>query len=539
MAVRARRSAIDRQGLLEAERSRLAISPHGRLRLAVGYPSTYHVAQSSLAFQWVTEMASLLPDVGVERFYADPDLADGCARTFEQQRPLAHLDVLAWSCSFEPDAVNILHTLSVAGIPLRREQRRSSDPLLVLGGPLALINPLPLAPVIDVFCLGPAETLLPQLVACIVSCCDRPELLETLAERDGFFVPALHLDHRGRPLQRLRRVRRQAPGGAGTAGAVPASHVVTPFTEYPNRALIEISEGCPERCRFCWIGHTAGRFRSHPAAAVLGRIEELSALTDRIGLVATAVGDYPELARVLAFCQDHGLQASVSSLRIPAMQPEVLQLLAATGARSVTIAPEAGNETLRARLGKRISDEQILHAVETAQRNGLEGLKLYFLLGLPGETAADISSIAELVRRVRGIMDRWGRDRGRLANLHVGVNLLVPKPYTPLHRETMIALGEAKQRFQHLRKELRGLANLRLDAPAPRDAQWQAFLARAGVEAFPLLEAAASGTALSQLLAHHRDTIDGVIRERRHSPVPWHFISGPPPVPAGADGTLL
>jgi radical SAM superfamily enzyme YgiQ (UPF0313 family) len=510
----------DRASLLAAERSRIELPRHGRLRIGIGYPNSYHVAQSSLAFQWVTELAGQIDEVGVERFYADPALA---GTTMESRRPISDLDLLAWSCSFEPDAVGLLQTLTRAGIPWRSQERSHRFPLLVLGGAVASINPLPLSPAIDVFCLGPAELLLPLLLQKMLAQPDRDLLLEDLAGLDGFFVPRHHLDRQGRPCRRLRRLQLRDP-----AAAVPASHLVTPHTEYSGRALVEISRGCPEHCRFCWISYSSGRFHPHPTAAIAERIDQLAALSNRIGLVATAVGDHPQLAEFLELCRQRMLDVSVSSLRIPAMVAEVLKPLAESGARSVTIAPEAGNDQLRAAIGKPISNQQVLAAAVTAQECGIEGLKLYFLIGLPGETDDDLLSIAGLIGQVREIMDRFGRQRGRLATLHVGINILVPKPYTPLHRQLMIDTGEARRRLTIIKKGLRKLNNLRLDPPAIREAQWQGFLSRAGTEAFPLIEGAASGIRLSRLLADHRDAVDRIIRRPCEGGPPWHFITTAP-----------
>jgi radical SAM superfamily enzyme YgiQ (UPF0313 family) len=155
-------SRYDRAAVLESERTRLDLPPHGGLSVAVGYPNTYHVAMSSLAFQWVVEITARQEDTAVERFFSDPFLA---GHSLETERPLAEFDVLAWSCSFELDGANLLQTLDAAGIPRRRDDRGIRFPLVVVGGAVASINPLPLAPAVDVFVLGAAERLWPRLLA--------------------------------------------------------------------------------------------------------------------------------------------------------------------------------------------------------------------------------------------------------------------------------------------------------------------------------------------------------------------------------------
>ena len=177
-----------RHQLLASERRVLDVTTAGGLRVGVGYPNTYAVGMSSLAFQWAVELAARCEDVGVERFFADPSANMG--RTLDTGIAIGNLDVLAWSCSFELDAAHVLATLDAAGIPRLRSQRDHHHPLLVMGGAVASINPLPLAPAIDVFVLGSAELLWPPLLALIREKPDRNRLLLELADRDGYFVPS-------------------------------------------------------------------------------------------------------------------------------------------------------------------------------------------------------------------------------------------------------------------------------------------------------------------------------------------------------------
>jgi len=292
------KNSPSRRDLLQAERSRLTLPNHGSFRLAVGYPNRYWVAQSSLAYQRVVELAARIDGVAVDRFFADPDLR---GRSFENDTPLAELDVLAWSCSFELDAVDLLRTLDDAGIPRRGRDRGRRFPLLVMGGAVANINPLPLASVIDVFVLGAAELLWPQLIE-MARDLNRVDLLLELATRDGFFVPEHHLDELGRPRRRVRRVEKRDVH-MSDPDMIPASIIVTPYTEYRDRGLVEMSRGCPEKCRYCWVSFNYGRLRCYPAEGILDEIRKMRELTSRVGLVATAIGDHPELPRILEECR--------------------------------------------------------------------------------------------------------------------------------------------------------------------------------------------------------------------------------------------
>ena len=511
--------------LLEAERRVLNVPTAGGLRVGVGYPNTYAVGMSSLAFQWVVELAASCEDIGVERFFADPKTSIG--RTIETGSAIGDLDVLAWSCSFELDAVNLLTTLDGAGIPRLREQRNHRHPLLILGGAVASINPLPLAPVVDVFVLGSAELLWPPLLALVRENSDRERLLLELANRDGYFVPAHHLGADHRPNGKRRRIEKRDAHMADPT-MVPASHVITPHTEYRSRGLVEMSRGCPEKCRYCWVSYNYGRLRCYPTDTILEKVERIARMTDRVGFVATAVGDHPQLAEILEECRRRDLEVALSSLRIPAMREEVLRPLAESGARSVTIAPETGTDELRRRLNKPITNAAILEAADTALRCGIDSLKMYFIIGLPGETDGDVVGIADLLRRVQELMVGRGRERGQVGTLHAGFNVLVPKPYTPYARKPMLTRKEARRRLQLVLDGTAGVGNLRIDRPAYRESLWQAYLSRGDCSAYAALETAASGCSLGELLASHRREIEASALHAVEGDPAWQFVTSAP-----------
>lgn len=524
-------SHSDGGGLLADERSRIILPRQGRLRVGVGYPNSYHVALSSLAYQWIIELAAGVPDIAISRFFAPPD---GLGRTLEDETPLGSLDLLAWSCSFELDGVNLIRTLDAAGIARRRCDRSARDPLLVLGGAVASINPLPLSPAVDVFVIGAAELLWPNLLELARDEPDRDRLLAELASRDGYFVPSHHLDSAGRPLGRIRRVEKRDSHMADPQ-MVPSSYMVTPNTEYRNRGLVEMSRGCPEKCRYCWVSYNYGKLRCYPTEAILDRVRGLSELTDRVGFVATAVGDHPDLPQILQESRELGLNVALSSLRIPAMVPGVLKPLAESGARSVTIAPETGSDELRAKLKKPIPNERILEAVETAQACGIGSLKMYFIVGLPGETDEDLQAIGGLLRDTRAIMLSHGRRRGRMGTLHAGCSVLVPKPYTPYSKEPVLSRADYRRRMSLLEKELKPIDNLKFDRPSYREALWQAILSRGDAQTFDLIEELANHRSIGRILSDHKSTAVRRALEAVEGEPPWRFISSAPtPKPATA-----
>jgi radical SAM superfamily enzyme YgiQ (UPF0313 family) len=309
---------------------------------------------------------------------------------------------------------------------------------------------------------------------------------------------------------------------------VPSSHVVTPHTEYRGRGLVEMSRGCPEKCRYCWVSFNYGKLRCYPTDAILDRVHNLSQITDRVGFVATAVGDHPELPEILGNCREMGLNVALSSLRIPAMIPNVLRPLADSGARSVTIAPETGSETLRQSLNKPIPNQRLLQAVEAAQRCGIPHLKMYFIVGLPHETDADLEAVADLLRETQAIMRSHGRDRGSMGTLHAGFSILAPKPYTPYSRERVLSRPEFRRRMRVIERSVKGIPNLKLDRPSYREALWQTVLSRGDSQTYELIHQLADHGRLGRLLTDHRDLIRRSACTINDDEPLWRFISSAP-----------
>jgi radical SAM superfamily enzyme YgiQ (UPF0313 family) len=210
------------------------------------------------------------------------------------------------------------------------------------------------------------------------------------------------------------------------------------------------------------------------------------------------------------------------------MREEILRPLAESGARSVTIAPETGTDELRRSLNKPITNAAILEAADTALRCGIDSLKMYFIIGLPGETDEDVTGIADLLRQVQKMMVGRGRERGQVGTLNAGFNVLVPKPYTPYARQPMLTRKEARRRLQLVLDGLAGVGNLRIDRPAYRESLWQAYLSRGDCSAYAALETAASGCSLGELLASHRREIEASALNAVDGDPVWQFVTSAP-----------
>lgn len=505
---------------LADERPLLSFRRHARHTLALAYANTYHIGMSSLGFQRVYELIHARPEWAAERFFID---GRGVPASVETSTPLDSFGAIAFSVSFEEDYVHLLQLLDRARIPLRRTERGPWHPLIILGGSCASINPLPMSAFVDVFTLGAAENVLPDLLAALEEEADREAVLERLAGRPGFFIPAHHAPE-GEGFEGKLDKRELTAEQFRLPGMLPTTSIITPHTEFAEKFLVEMSRGCPEKCKYCWATFGMGTFRWHPSESILAALERARAVTDQVGFVATAVGDHPEIEQILNEANRLGFRSSVSSIRIPAVTEAVLAALHASGDRSITLAPETGNDALRAKMGKPIPNSVLLEKVRMIFASGFTQLKLYFLIGLPGETLEDVQSILDLAAEARGLMLASAAKTGVIGHVHLGTNILVPKPYTPWQREPLDGERSLAEKISLLKRGVARLPNVSLSPMSIRQALWQTFISKAGSDAAPALERAARGQHLASVLREFESLIHPVVFDRVEGECRWHFM---------------
>jgi radical SAM superfamily enzyme YgiQ (UPF0313 family) len=494
-------------------------SPHARYSLALAYANSYHVGMSSLALQRVYELIHRTSEWSCERFFLD---GTGMPLSVETDTPLNAFGTIAFSVSFEEDYVHLLQMLARARIPLRRQGRGADHPLIVMGGSCAMINPLTMGEFIDVFALGAAENLLPEMLRSLAEEPHREAVLERLAATDGFFVPAVHRpgEETGPKLKKLELSEAQMQA----AGNLPTTAIVTPRTEFSDKFLIEMSRGCPEKCKYCWATFGMGRFRWHPTEYIMAALERARAVTDQLGFIATAVGDHPDIENILEGARKQGFRNAVSSIRIPAVTEKVLAELHASGDRSITLAPETGSDELRVKLNKPLPNKLLFEKVRLIFRQGLTGLKLYFIIGLPDETMDDVEEILAVAARCRAIMLEELAPTGQIGKIHLGANILIPKPYTGYQRQHLEDPALLKRKIALLQKGAARLDNVSLGTMSIRQAIWQSYLSKAGGDAAEPLELVAGGRPLSSVLREFANRIEPLVFERSRGHLPWQFM---------------
>jgi radical SAM superfamily enzyme YgiQ (UPF0313 family) len=499
----------------------------GAYRIALGFPNSYEVGMSNLGFQWVYRLFNRIPDVACERFFSEEDEP---AVTFETGTPLADFGLLAWSLSWEMDIVHILRTLRAAGIPRRREDRDERHPVLLVGGDIARMNPAALAPFVDVFALGDGERLVPRIAELAMSGLDRGAFLAAAAASPGFYVPAVQglraeTSESGRVVIQQPMSRKEILPDF----EVPHTTILTPRTELADKLLIEISRGCTEMCRFCWAAYAMAPVKQYPASSILKVAREARALTDRTGLIATAVCDHPEIGTILEGLAALGYHIALSSIKIDAIEDRILEVLARQGERALAIAPEAGNERLRRFINKKVSDAMLFEKARLVFARGFTRLKLYLQVGLPSETGEDVEDIVRTVQRMHAIAVEEGRRLGRVAEIVPSVNAFIPKPHTPYEDESLRDEEYLAEKLGVLQRELARIPNVVFRGMPIGEAVWEAFLAKVDESGADILEEAADGAPVRRLLKVHRDRIAAVVRPDRVRPVaaaaPWSFIA--------------
>jgi len=489
--------------LREAEVYLQDVPRAGSFRVALVYPNLYFVGMSNLGFQSVYQMLNALPDVLCERAFLpdDPD-AEELERTgsplvsFETGTPLRDFDALAFSVSFENDYLHVLRVLRLSGVPLRARDRGPRDPLVVLGGAAVFVNPEPLAPFADLVAVGEGEALVPRMMDALLGAPDPRRGLESLAAREGFYVPARH-EVRYHPDGTVAAYDGPGPvvrqrGWPGKM-ALPQSVVLTPHTEMSRKFMVEISRGCPCMCRFCWAGYNYLPVRGFSREEIVGRAREVRERTGRIGLVSTAVCDHPEIDAIVDDLAGIDYEVSVASLRLDDLTPAFVLKLADTGVQGLTLAPECGSDRMRRILNKQFTNEEILDRATWIFENGIQNLKLYYMVGLPFEEHGDVEAIVSLTAKIRERMLAVGRGRGRIGRIHPSVNPFVPKPGTPFQWLPMEDPKETDGKLQYLRKAFARMPNVDAVIKSARTGVAQSILALGDRRVAGALEVAASG----------------------------------------------
>ncbi len=470
--------------------------------VCLAFPDIYDLGMSNLGLMILYDILNQLPAVLAERaFLPWVDMiaamrdADIPLYSLETKHPLADFDIIGVTLPYEQVYTNLLELLDLARIPLRSQARSRDHPLILAGGH-ATFNPEPIAAFVDAFIIGDGEEAIKEAVDVYgeTRSASREAQLRALARLPGVYVPRFYTIryHDTAPDSRL----------AGTVASVdptvpearlpvlkrivselppPPTRLVVPTVDVShNRAAIEISRGCARGCRFCHAGIVVRPVRERPMEEILNATDRILQETgfEEVGLLSLSPSDYSRIdelveAMMERFGDEH-LSISLPALRADTFSVRLAEAIAKGRYTGFTLAPEAGSDRMRARINKMIPSRQVFDVAREVFDRGWQTIKLYFMIGLPGEEMEDVEAIARMTQTVHLI---GRRVHGRQTRVNVSVNTFVPKPHTPFQWVPLASSRSIRQKQALLRRELRG-RGIKLDYNDPEASLLEAVLAR-------------------------------------------------------------
>ena len=537
-----RKDLIDRlQELYKDEDSRVTINPHAEQKVAIVYPNTYFVGMSNLGLHIIYEEINLHPSSVCERiFLPEKKELDAYDKTktplmsVETQRPMHQFDVVAFDVTFEMDYFHIPLMLRYGRVPVMSEDRTGFDPIVIAGGPCATFNPEPFADFIDAFIIGEGEGIVTAVLERIrkgrENSESREETIAGLAQIDGVYVPVLYTPQYddskrfvgydiadGAP-QIIRRHFEPLTSGGETV-------IATNFTEFGAMYIIEVARGCGRHCRFCMAGYCFRVPRVRPLDILKEGVDRAEKLGKKVGLMGAAISDYPEVDELVTYIRSKDMRYSCASLRADSLTQAVVDGLAESGQKTITIAPETGSERLRRVINKGISEENLRTAAQLSAKSGIQHMRLYIMIGLPTETDEDIDAIVGLAERTQAHMAEVGC-KGRLT---LSINPFIPKPFTPFQWMAMDHQKSVEKKLQYIKKSLQKNRRIEVLVESPKEAYIQGVLARGDRRLGKVLAACAldrgSKSFKSEMKKAGLDMDDCNYRERKFEDyLPWSHL---------------
>ena len=429
-----------------------AIPNHDAIPTIFAFPNEYTVGITSLGYQIVWATLAMRSDLQVSRLFTD----------IHEQLP-SKPEIIGFSMSWELDYVNILNLLETLQVPIRasvREARKHDDnhPIVFGGGPVLTANPEPFADFFDVILLGDGENLLNNFIDAYkeVRNAPRQTKLKTLAQVPGIYVPSLYEVVYSAPDCAIASIKPISPEVPAVVqkqtyrgNTLSASTVVTEKAAWENIFMVEVVRSCPEMCRFCLASYLTLPFRTASINdSLIPAIEKGLTVTNRVGLLGASVTQHPEFESLLDYLSQpkyDDVRLSIASVRTNTVSVALAQTLAKRDTRSLTIAVESGSEKVRRIINKKLQQDEIIQAAINAKAGGLKSLKLYGMVGIPGEEASDLDATVAMMRDLKkaapGLRLTWG------------CSTFVPKAHTPF--QWMGVNPQAQKRLQFLQKKLK------------------------------------------------------------------------------------
>lgn len=450
-----------------------AVKSHNAVPVWFCFPATYMIAMCSLGYLHLFRLLDEDRDIYPEKFFTD---------TEKTVHNVKDVEIMGFSVSFEFDFMGIFSVLKKHNIPLRSKDRQENFPLIFGGGPVLTANAEPFADFFDVIIVGDGEEVLIEMMNAYkeVRNLSKTEQLLYLSKIEGLYIPSLYdFEYNSNGvIASITKNTEAAPDKINKRCVKDLSEclyspIITEKSVFPNMFLIETARGCPKMCKFCIASYLSLPSRYPLYENIIEVIEKGLNHTGKIGLLGALITEHPDFERICEYIlnirKQRKFDISVSSLRVDKITPLIIKTLVECGQKQTTVAVEAGSERLRNYIGKQLTEEDILKGVKIANENGLSGLKVYGMLGLPSETQEDIEELANLMKKLK--------KENKGFNLTLSVSSFVPKAQTPFQWEERLPDKIINDRSDYLRKEL----NINKIMYKPTSVKWdyiQAIISR-------------------------------------------------------------
>jgi len=452
------------------------------LRMAFCFPDTYEIGMSNLGMRILYGLINQMDGVWCERVFAPwSDMEEEMRHAgiplwaLESGDPVSEFDVVAFTLGYEMAYTSVLNLLDLSGVPLRAEERRKTFPLVVAGGSCCC-NPEPLADFVDVFLIGEGEDMDRELLALCQTAkaegWDKPRLLQAASAIGGVYVPSLYTPVYGHDGVLSALV--PAPGAPEKVtkrivenfdeSYFPENPIVPSTEIVHDRVTLELFRGCIRGCRFCQAGHIYRPVRSRNVDRLIA--QGVASLQNtgyqEITLSSLSSSDYRQLPALcdglLDFCEARSIGLSLPSLRADNFSLDIMQRVQKVRKSGLTFAPEAGSQRLRDAINKNVREGDLLESCRVAFAGGWNGVKLYFMLGLPTETDEDVLGIADLAMKVLHTWKQHAAVKNRGVRITVSTSCFVPKPHTPFQWAPQVTREEYLRRVRLLSENMRAKA---------------------------------------------------------------------------------